>query len=957
MREKRRIRVKKKQLIVKEAGKETDNDSVLTDLPFPCSLLSRDLFTMNDKNGFTMNDKNGFIMNDELVATCSALGKVNTETGKYEKSEDCEACLLDLLRFMKNDDTRSLQTKQFVVRRSLAQVGVVVNDLIPILNEYGLDDPSLFKVLTHMLQNISAPTILLFEEKLPQDKLEKQRYLELVEINRSIKIAFGSSKAIKTWSVFAKYMTEYISLSWENRDDDQKSLFQRMLLLVRNLLHIPLDSAQDRSVEGELNPQDRLVSVLDKAGILDIILLLVSSEDEVSEFCFHILEITSALLREQSPEFLAKCFDPANPDVDLKARSTIERETDDHELGLLVAKEKEKYQRVKPFYSRFKEATFQVTNLKSLSDKSLIVHKIPQNLEFTTLGYHKGNSMKARNRVDLLDPNFSSGGPSGIVSRSPPGISRILSKFCHEFLKSYNDLMMVTEMNLARSKENRGDETYYLWASAFFMEFNRFSNPDVTLVSSTFSVKALHDFHTHLDSCLEKLKAEKKVHIPWSRRLHYALRAYRELIFTLAFSDSSKSQEFAQVTKGVKISIFYEDDYRDLLLMLIKDFNPVKMTRSYLVDLVLTNHLFLKLLKVYCASQPKVEVKARKKKEKEPKKKEKELKKKKEKELKKKKDERVDLNEFWENLETGLMAALDGLVLLPSAEEDEDVMPLDPTVDFEPDVQKLAIAQRLNRLLKEGKPSTAVALLRNAREAWPEDEENLFGSKGASVEEEMTSLKNILMFEIVPPVEEVVSEEEGKSGSDQEGKSGSDQEEKSGSDQEGKSGSDQEEEKETSRKSNQLTFQSVFKKYCNTKVIQAHSLLLKNFENNSMETNHAIVKLFHRMAVDLDLYGMFFQASLFRIFQKVLKTNESNESTKELVQFAKFIVKKFVATVPKNDMLLVELLFWKTAAQAIQLDTGYDDSKPIREEDDTGYDDSKPIREEDFPVEEEDLKD
>lgn len=841
--------------------------------------------------------KSGLVMDPMFVAICSDLGKTNSDTKKYEKSDECDKVVCQIFESLKKDDGKSRgATKEFSVRRSISQLGVVVNDLIPLLKEYCEEDESLFKAIILLLQNLTAPTILLYQEIVPTEKLEKQRYLELVEINRSIKIAFGSSLLI--WKPFFKYMKDFIELSWENRNIDRREDFQRLLIFIRNILKVPLDSSMDRSVQGESNPQDRLIDNLHKAGILDLILMLVGSEEEVTDYCFHILEIASALLREQSPQFLAKCYDPNAPQVEKKSRSNIEKEQDDLELQHLVMKERRNDLKTKQFYTRFKEATFQVTNMKSLSDKNLIVHKIPQNLEFTTLGFQKQNARKSKIHANLMDTNFSSSDSMSMVSRNPPQISRILSQFCHEFLKSYNMLMEVTDMNLARSKANSNDETLYLWAAYFFMEFNRFSQPDVSLVSQTFSVKAMHDFHTQIDSYMAKLTTEKKVFIHWSRRLHHAFRAYRELIFTLGFSIQSKNQEFAEVNNAVKMSLFNEDDYRELILKMIKDFNPVKMSRSFLVDLVMTNHIFLKLFKIHCDSQPKIEVK--------PKKPRKKLAKR-----KAKPEEPEDLNQCWDNLETGLMAALEGLIVLPSAEDDEDVMPLDPTVEFEDNVQKLALSQRINWLLKEQKTTTAVALLRNCREAWP-DEDNLFAAQGSSVEEEMEALKKLLHFESTPNQEK---------------------EENNDEDEEKGNGSDQDEVQNSSkRKTNQVSFDSMFKKFCRAKIIQSYALLLNDFENNSIDLNHAIVKMYHKVAVDQGLYGMFFQASLFRIFQNILKVKE-NERTKELINFAKFIIRKFVTLMSKNEMLLVELLFWKSGPIALQLSSGYTDSRVTREDD------------------------
>ena len=53
-------------------------------------------------------------------------------------------------------------------------------------------------------------------------------------------------------------------------------------------------------------------------------------------------------------------------------------------------------------------------------------------------------------------------------------------------------------------------------------------------------------------------------------------------------------------------------------------------------------------------------------------------------------------------------------------------------------------------------------------------------------------------------------------------------------------------------------------------VLKAYVLLIADFQKNSTHTNHCCVKMLHRVAVDLGCVGMVFQASLFRIFQKIL---------------------------------------------------------------------------------------
>jgi hypothetical protein len=59
-------------------------------------------------------------------------------------------------------------------------------------------------------------------------------------------------------------------------------------------------------------------------------------------------------------------------------------------------------------------------------------------------------------------------------------------------------------------------------------------------------------------------------------------------------------------------------------------------------------------------------------------------------------------------------------------------------------------------------------------------------------------------------------------------------------------------------------------RFAHFRVVQACSLLLKQFEKNLPHTNHCIAKMLHRIAWDCKLPSMLFQASMFRTFQRIL---------------------------------------------------------------------------------------
>jgi len=61
-----------------------------------------------------------------------------------------------------------------------------------------------------------------------------------------------------------------------------------------------------------------------------------------------------------------------------------------------------------------------------------------------------------------------------------------------------------------------------------------------------------------------------------------------------------------------------------------------------------------------------------------------------------------------------------------------------------------------------------------------------------------------------------------------------------------------------------------YSRFASPQVIRCYVLLLAEFRTNSQLTNHSIIKMLHRIAFDPPLVGLLFQASLFRVFSKIL---------------------------------------------------------------------------------------
>ncbi|KAJ8307309.1 hypothetical protein KUTeg_015393, partial [Tegillarca granosa] len=122
----------------------------------------------------------------------------------------------------------------------------------------------------------------------------------------------------------------------------------------------------------------------------------------------------------------------------------------------------------------------------------------------------------------------------------------------------------------------------------------------------------------------------------------------------------------------------------------------------------------------------------------------------------------------------------------------------------------------------------------------------------------------------------------------------------------------------------EFEFKSFINRFVKPEIMKAYVILLSDFQKNSVHTNHCIIKMLHRVAVDLGYTGMVFQASLFRIFQKIMLSPLAKvERYKEIVKFGTYVVRKFVEVAQDNKKIFMELLFWKGNKESVEVIEGY----------------------------------
>ncbi len=100
-----------------------------------------------------------------------------------------------------------------------------------------------------------------------------------------------------------------------------------------------------------------------------------------------------------------------------------------------------------------------------------------------------------------------------------------------EFLGgAYNRLMRSVKDSLVRQRAQQNDESYYLWAVRFFLEFNRGRGFRAELVSETVDRTVFHYVQQQVEAYRDNFDHEKRNRpacLLWGRRIHLALRAYQ----------------------------------------------------------------------------------------------------------------------------------------------------------------------------------------------------------------------------------------------------------------------------------------------------------------------------------------------------------------------------------------------------------------------------------------------
>ncbi|KAF7659770.1 hypothetical protein LDENG_00293260 [Lucifuga dentata] len=795
-------------------------------------------------------------MNCELLATCSALGCLEGDT--YHKEADCLESVKDLIRYLRHEDDTC------DVRQQLGSGQIVQNDLLPIIIQYRGDKP-LFDACIRLMVNLTQPAMLCFG-KVPDDPVFRHHFLQVTSHLQAYKEAFASERVLE---ILSETLYNLLQLDWEQRQEEDNLLIERILLLVRNVLHVPSDPLEEKNVDDDASVHDKLLWAIHMSGFDDLVKFLASAQSE-QQWSMHVLEIISLMFRDQTPEALVSSG---------QARSAQEKQRDLEELEALRQKE-QAVKRSRTLqrgtrHSRF-GGSYVIQGLKSVGDKDVIYHRGLHNFKRYT--HDTGKAVRCvpkRNRqaYDCKDKR-----------RSALNVRIFLREFCVDFLENcYNHLMYLVKESLIRKQTQQHDESYYLWALSFFMAFNRDNGFRADLVSETMSIRAFHFIERNITNYYEMILTDRKEATSWSRRMHLALKAYQELLLTVNEMDRSTDESICQSSNIIKCNIFYMMEYREIFLTLLRKYDKTRQPHSYLKDLVESTHLFLRMLERFCKGRRNLMVQRKRVKRK-----------------KARGDKKPSvstnpeaLEETWKVVEEELRAS--GFQLSQALAE--RLVPFDAASETPLEDQRTEAMVRVQDALLAQLGPEALGLLRAAREVWPEGD--VFGTADVEPEEELELLKQILHANLPrsSPPEPMVEEEEDAE-------------------------LEEEELDSVQLSEREFNFLDFIKRFANPSVVHPYLLLLKSYSKNTPHTNHCIIRMLHRLAFDLKMDALLFQLSVFSVFNKIL-SDPAAAAYKELVTFATYVLKHFFSVAAQNNKAFVELLFWKNVGAVREMTEGY----------------------------------
>jgi len=180
-------------------------------------------------------------------------------------------------------------------------------------------------------------------------------------------------------------------------------------------------------------------------------------------------------------------------------------------------------------------------------------------------------------------------------------ISELLTEFTVDFLHNgYSSLVseLLEKLSL-KSSDISMDKSHFLWLLTYFLKFASQLEIGLDQIGSVISFRTL-SYLTYegveLLETLELAHREQRSDInPHLRKMHLVVVALREFIQTVGSYTEfpALSPQDIQHLELLKLHTYLSKDVRQLVVLLLRRFNPAIQSLQYLSDLIVTNHILL----------------------------------------------------------------------------------------------------------------------------------------------------------------------------------------------------------------------------------------------------------------------------------------------------------------------------------------------------------------------------
>ncbi|CAD5226705.1 unnamed protein product [Bursaphelenchus xylophilus] len=829
-----------------------------------------------------------------ISATISSLGFLDKDI--YQPEPDFIAGIHDLIRFLHNDGNDHL------ARRMCLSKNILKNDLLPFMANDDCSDDD-FGLVLRLSLNLCQPALSVFRFQIPETEEEVQVYYD-IDANLINNLgAFCSEKLFRKLNI--KIKTFYDAELVDRREVD-KILIDRTVMLIRYAFSIGMEGPKCAEISSvNVNSKRQMIDAFLKSGVGDTLFSIARNKME-RELAVHILAIISLLFRSFPCESIA-CIGSEEGTRKTEADNVLKARLD-HEVNKIALKRRS-------LQTRQLGSNYVIKNAALNSENDLLVQKPISDdpLEIIKRRKHAKGPGKRYLVKNFMESVFKE---NSTISKE---LALRVRGYCISLISNGFDKLMDSTRDSAFSENRQGLYVYndvnYFSLATFVLEFMRLARLPLENVSFVLSINFFNHIVSQTMTYFDFFKTDKSNIKLYVLRAQYSLSTFKEvchLLYAIS-TDEKENDSFDEICT----QIYDQDDYRLFCFHILGELKPQNMTKKLLEDVIMGTHYFLAVMeKRYKKGQL---VTIEKKKKKKPAKKARKNKNNQDvhtsEQFEYVQPEQEELKGTWDALKEELYECLRGDI-----QPTEGLIPIDIALNVDDETHQTFALCQVQSALRERRILDAVALFNASRDLWPD---SAFGSKCASTEELMENILEIFnvdlseeakkYFEERQKVYKTVSEEDGV----------------------GPSASDHEDQKvdDSEYETVQIPFElsDFVISFAKPDVLYWYIYLLRHFEINTDSINKACLKMLHRIAFDQGCHPRLYLASLFNVLLDVNKNFEGLPRDQwkvhrhyELFQFGFFLIKHFLKHLEqRGERLVAELLFFKNAKEAFEIQEGY----------------------------------